>query len=148
MPSATRVHKESTTALVWGYSWLTAFSNHHCIQILCFKPITDIHEAHAVPACGKFHDGMKLNATFLRDVSASTEGECLEKCYANAQCEGVSFKKTGGCWLRKDVKGFMPDATKSSYVLCEGERGAPHAPVLGLQEPGKNVVMLAVNYGP
>ena len=67
---------------------------------------------------------MKLNARFLKDVSASTEGECLEKCYANAKCEGVSFKKSGGCWLRQDVKGFMVDSSKSSYILCEGERGA------------------------
>ena len=79
---------------------------------------------HAEPQCGKFHDNMKLSATFLKDVSASTEGECLEKCYANSKCEGVSFKKSGGCWLRQNVKGFLVDSSKSSYVHCAGERGA------------------------
>lgn len=78
----------------------------------------------AEPECGKFHDNMKLDAKSVRDVSASTEGQCLRKCYANAKCEGVSFKKSGGCWLRQNVKGFKVDSSKSSYILCDGERGA------------------------
>ena len=59
--------------------------------------IENIYHVYAEPEYGKFYNSMKLLDRFLKDVSASTEGECLEKCYANAKSEGGSFDKLGSC---------------------------------------------------
>ena len=68
-----------------------------------------------------------LVPTVVNDVPTETEGECLAACYRDTKCEAVSFKKgsRGGCWLRKAVKGVADDASKDSYILCEGERAPP-----------------------
>ena len=83
--------------------------------------------------CGQFIPNKALVATFVQDVAANTEAECLAACLDNADCEAVSFKtgNRGGCWLRKDVTGLKDDDNKDSYILCENERrdfGALHHP--------------------
>ena len=84
--------------------------------------------------CGVFLRDTALVATAIKDVAASTEGECLEKCFADAACTGVSFKtgNRGGCWLHKKITGTKPDNGKDTYILCEGERGAHHLPTASL----------------
>ena len=83
---------------------------------------------NAVPACGEFHRDQEVLATKFSDVPVNTEGECLEECYARAECTALSYESDKGrCWMFKgEVTGVADGpANKDSYILCEGERGPP-----------------------